>query len=279
MIECIFVVQICCYSKCGVVLEELNPHLPLTFWLSSPSFSTTFQMWLGLPHPSIACIPWCMCTHPINVTSLHILCCAHGNEHMSTHDVVHDTFVAIAWDANFHVGQEQLHLIFSTSFHSFCRWIDVVFTKNGICILINVVIANPTQADLFWWSCATWRFIAFKIVQAKKRSYDDWHPTNHFLPLILEAFGCLDKQTNVFLHDCVNVMWNFKGPKGLPIFVLVIFLCKKISITLQKMQASSILNRAVAIGLNTSQLPPFNMHPPSPRLTSYKRLVVETKRF
>ncbi len=31
----------------------------LTFWLSSPSFSTTFQMWLGLPHPSIVGIPQC----------------------------------------------------------------------------------------------------------------------------------------------------------------------------------------------------------------------------
>jgi len=28
--ECIFVVQICCYSKCRVVLEELNPHLPIS---------------------------------------------------------------------------------------------------------------------------------------------------------------------------------------------------------------------------------------------------------
>ncbi len=27
MNECIFVVQNCCYSKCGVVLEELNPHI------------------------------------------------------------------------------------------------------------------------------------------------------------------------------------------------------------------------------------------------------------
>jgi hypothetical protein len=112
MIECIFVVQICCYSKCGVVLEELNPHLPLAFWLSSPLFSTSLQIWFGLPHPSIACILWCMCTHPINATNFHLLCCAHGNERTSTHDVVHDTFVAIAWDANFNVGQEQLHPFF-----------------------------------------------------------------------------------------------------------------------------------------------------------------------
>jgi hypothetical protein len=28
MNECKFVMQICCYNKCGVALEELNPHLP-----------------------------------------------------------------------------------------------------------------------------------------------------------------------------------------------------------------------------------------------------------
>jgi hypothetical protein len=26
--ECTMLVQIYCYNKCGVVLEELNPHLP-----------------------------------------------------------------------------------------------------------------------------------------------------------------------------------------------------------------------------------------------------------
>jgi hypothetical protein len=61
----------------------------------------------------------------------------------------------------------------------------------------------------------------------------------------------------VFLHDYANAMWNFKRPKCLPLFVLVIFLHKKISITLQRMQASSILNQAIVIGLTISQLPPL----------------------
>ncbi len=34
---------------------------------------------------------------------IHLFCCAHGNEHIETHDAIHDTFVAIVWDANFHV--------------------------------------------------------------------------------------------------------------------------------------------------------------------------------
>jgi hypothetical protein len=74
--------------------------------------------------------------------------------------------------------------------------------------------------------CCLWR--------AKKKSYHDRHPTDHFLP------------------------WT-KGP---PPFVFVTFLCKKISITLQRMQASSILSWAAAVGLATSQLPPLQNAPP-----------------
>jgi hypothetical protein len=40
--------------------------------LSSPSFSTTFWMWLGLPHLSITSNPQCVCPHPINVTNVHL---------------------------------------------------------------------------------------------------------------------------------------------------------------------------------------------------------------
>jgi hypothetical protein len=51
---------------------------------------TTLWMWLGLPHPSIAGFPLCVCTHPIN-----LLCCAHGNKCMRTHDAICDTFSTI----------------------------------------------------------------------------------------------------------------------------------------------------------------------------------------
>jgi len=52
-------------------------------------------------------------------------------------------------------------------------------------------------------------------------------------------------------------MWNFKGLEGLPLFVLVTFLHQKITITLQRMQGSSILSWMIAIGLATSSLPPL----------------------
>ncbi len=43
-----------------------------------------------------------------------------------------------------------------------------MLTKNGILILTNIVIANLMRADLFSQSCATHRFIASIVGQAKK---------------------------------------------------------------------------------------------------------------
>jgi hypothetical protein len=104
---------------------------------------------------------------------VHLLRCAHGNENMGTQDVIHDTFATTAWDVNFHLGCEQLHTLLSTMFHSSHKRIDIMFTKNGICTLADVVIVDPTQANLFCWSYATWRFAASKTIQATKKNYHD----------------------------------------------------------------------------------------------------------
>jgi len=122
-----------------------------------------------------------------------------------------------------------------------------VLTKDGIHTLIDVVIVDPTQADLLHQSYTTQRFVAFEAVQAKEKSYHDRHPNSQFLLLAIEVFGCPNKPANVFLHDCANAMWNFKKPKGPPLS-MVTFLHKKISITLQRMQASSILSWVITIG-------------------------------
>jgi hypothetical protein len=52
---------------------------------------------------------------------IHLLRFAHGNEHTRTHDEVHNTFVAIARDANFHMGRKELHAFPSNTFNSFCQ--------------------------------------------------------------------------------------------------------------------------------------------------------------
>jgi hypothetical protein len=68
-----------------------------------------------------------------------------------------------------------------------------VLTKNDIHTLVDIVITNSMQATLFPQSCATQRFVAFDVAQAKKRNYHNQHPTNQSLPLAINVFGCLNK--------------------------------------------------------------------------------------
>jgi hypothetical protein len=86
-----------CYGPRTIACLIVQPIFP-SFQLASSIFFTTFQIRLGLPHPSIACIPQCMYTHPIDPKSIHLLHCVHGNECIKTHDVIHDTFVVIEQD-------------------------------------------------------------------------------------------------------------------------------------------------------------------------------------
>ncbi len=61
----------------------------------------------------------------------------------------------------------------------------------------------------------------------------------------------------MFLHNCANAIWNLKGLKSPPLSILVFFFQQIISITLQRLQTSSILCRTVVVSLTISWFPPF----------------------
>jgi hypothetical protein len=73
------------------------------------------------------------------------------------------------------------------------------------------------------------------VAQVKEWNYCDQHLVNQFLPFVMEVFGCLHKQVDVFLHNCAHAIWSLKGPKGPPLFVFIISLWQKNSITLQRL--------------------------------------------
>jgi hypothetical protein len=167
----IFEVHCVCILSCfnlGVGAWLIIQLVFLAFQLSSPIFYIMFRMQLGLPHPFITNILWCVCTHPVDPMGIHFLHCVHGNERMGTHEVVCDTFAAIAWDASFHVGRKQSYALFSTTFNSFHRQVNIIHIKDGIRTL-----ANSMQVDLLPRSCTTQGFIAFDMAQAKKKNYCD----------------------------------------------------------------------------------------------------------
>jgi len=94
----------------------------------------------------------------------------------------HDTFIAIVQDAGFHMGWEQLHVLLLNMFNSSRQQVNIVFTKDGICTLIDIIIVDPTWVDLLPQSCATQGFVTSNVVQTKEWSYHDWHLGNQFLP-------------------------------------------------------------------------------------------------
>ncbi len=120
--------------------------------------------------------------------------------------------------------------------------------RPNVSIFTSLILCNPG-------------FVAFDATQANKTSYPNRHPTNQFLPLAIEVFGCLHKHADVFLHDYANAIWSLKGIEGPHLSTLITFLHQKVLITLQMIQLSSILSWVIAIGLTTSRLPPLQNTP------------------
>jgi hypothetical protein len=129
---------------------------------------------------------------------IHFLHYVHGNKRIGTHETICATFTTIVRNACFHVGREQLYVLPSTTFNSSRRQFDIVLTKNGICTLADIIIADPTRMDLLPQSCTTQRFVASDVTQVKEMSYRSPHPIDQFFPLAIEVFGCLHKHVDVF---------------------------------------------------------------------------------
>jgi hypothetical protein len=67
-----------------------------------------------------------------------------------------------------YVGQKQLHVFPSTTFNSYHRHVNILFTKDVIFTLVNIVIDDPTRANLLLQSCTTQGFTtSINATQAK----------------------------------------------------------------------------------------------------------------
>jgi hypothetical protein len=74
--------------------------------------------------------------------------------------------------ASMYVGQKQLQAFPSTTFNSYHQQVDIVLTKDGISTLANIVIVDPTHANLLLQSYTTQGFAtSINAIQAKERSY------------------------------------------------------------------------------------------------------------
>ncbi len=89
-----------------------------------------------------------------------------------------------------------------------------VFTIDDIRILVEVVIANPTQTYLLPWFYSIKRFLAFNATQAKENNYHNRHPTKQFLLLTIEVYGGLHKRSMCFYMIMPMPFRAYKGQKA-----------------------------------------------------------------
>jgi hypothetical protein len=52
-----------------------------------------------------------------------------------------------------------------------------------ICILVNIIITNPTHSNLLLWTSSTPRFVTSKAAQINENNYNDYHLNHQFMPL------------------------------------------------------------------------------------------------
>jgi hypothetical protein len=79
------------------------------------------------------------------------------------------------------------------------------------------------------------------VVQAKKRSYHNQHPINLFLPLVIEVFGYLHKQADLF-QTTMPILLELESARRPSFFYLGHFSSSKSFNHIAKDASSSILS-------------------------------------
>jgi hypothetical protein len=119
-----------------------------------------------------------------------------------------------------------------------------VLLINGVCTLIDVIIASSTRVDLILQVVFSHGVIVIIATQAKDNFYRNWFLVDMFFPLAVKVFGCLHQHADEFFH---NVTWGMKGIGGLPFLILHAFYRQKVLVVLSHAHATFILKCVVTI--------------------------------
>jgi len=76
------------------------------FYLALNIFFFEMRTKLGLPHLLALRLSNDICGQPLNSMGIHLFCCIHGKERMTSHDAMWDAFASIMRDVGFHVAHE-----------------------------------------------------------------------------------------------------------------------------------------------------------------------------
>ncbi len=92
---------------------------------------------------------------------------------------------------------------FAATVKSSCNRINIVLLINIVRTLVDVIIVDPIRIDLVSWATLFRGVATIIMTQAKDGLYHDQFPTDMFLFLVVEVFGCFTPiGRQVFLSMC-----------------------------------------------------------------------------
>ena len=113
--------------------------------MTSDEFATGMRLRLGLPHPQMAGLTKCLCKAESDALGHHHLHCPNGKGLTLAHNSVRDSLASIFRRAGYNVLLEKRGQLLMGGEESRERQrTDLVLTKAGIKILVDVTIRDPT---------------------------------------------------------------------------------------------------------------------------------------
>ncbi len=136
---------------------------------------------------------------------------------------------------------------------SFCHLHFCIFA-NGLTLCYHLMAFTPL---LIWSLPIPPKHIWFCVASSRgviTQAQEGLMPNRCISSLAIKVFGCLHQQVDDFLHGCANMVWLRNDAKGPLLVVLCAFYRQRVSITLQRAQATSYLKDVVVVGEGSSKL-------------------------
>ncbi len=185
---------------------------------------------------------------------IHLLCCAHGEERTTSHDVVQNVYATIAKICEISCFAK-IDPCLPTPY------LKIFVSTNQDCVInwwcLQVGKRYHHQPHLNWfgvvrcsfsWGCGNNH-------DSNKGWFLSWSiPDGHFSPSSYRGFRISTPTRGWVFHRCANMAWGAKGTRNFHLLVLHSFYKQGVVVALQWTQVISILKRAITIGEGSSRL-------------------------
>jgi len=84
--------------------------------------------------------------------------------------------------------------------------VDILITKDNFWIVMDIVIADSICTNMVQQTSMMTTHVVMMVVHEKTRSYTEQAPSNDFIPLAIETYGCFHFHFYSYLIVCAHTI-------------------------------------------------------------------------